>query len=182
MLCSAPSSLDVYLMAIMRAVAMAAPITSVQTMARPSGACWSSGPSGGSLPVTRFQASWSPLKTPAATAIPTACFSVWLTRLSDLSPAIAIPRLAARHRKNPQRHLCRHHLTLALLPGEADQRPAHAARGLKRERWHPPMMQLDGPDWGMKALLRRAVRGIAVIRHGGRIRPKIGRASCRERV
>ena len=55
------SSLDVYLMTIMRAVVMAAPITSAQEMAWPSGACWSSGPSGGSLPVAFFQVNWSPL-------------------------------------------------------------------------------------------------------------------------
>jgi len=37
-----------YLMAIMRAVVMAAPSSSVQATARPSGTCWSSGAAGGS--------------------------------------------------------------------------------------------------------------------------------------
>jgi hypothetical protein len=46
---------DAYLMAIMRDVVMAAPSSSVQATARPSGTCWSSGAAGGSPPVTRLQ-------------------------------------------------------------------------------------------------------------------------------
>lgn len=83
-----------YLMAIMRAVVMAAPSSSVQATARPSGTCWSSGAAGGSAPVTRRQ----PIRTAfwaASTAIiPAACSSAWTERLAPFS-AIGVPRAAA---------------------------------------------------------------------------------------
>jgi len=96
--------LDAYRMAIMRAVATAAPSSSVQATAWTSGICWSSALAGGSLPVIRRQ----PIRATfwaASTAIsPAASFSARTEGPSPFS-AIGVPRAAAEHRGHPQR-LC----------------------------------------------------------------------------
>ena len=95
---------DAYLMAIMRAVVTAAPSSSVQATAWPSGIRWSSGLPGGSLPVTRLQPTRATFWAASTASSPAACFSARLER-SLPSSAIGIPRAAAKHRGH-RRRLC----------------------------------------------------------------------------
>ncbi len=86
--------LTAYLMAIMRAVVIAAPSSSVQATARPSGICWSSGAAGGSAPVTRRQPTRTAFCAASTAIIPAACSSARTERLASFS-AIGVPRAAA---------------------------------------------------------------------------------------
>ncbi len=110
------NKVDAYLMAIMRAVVMAAPSSSVQATAWPRGTCLSSGAAGGSLPVTRLQPSCSPLRAATTATSPAASFSVRLARPSPL-PGIGASRDACHAPRIPQRPPCCHRLTAHRWPG-----------------------------------------------------------------
>jgi hypothetical protein len=137
-------------MANMRAVAMAAPSSSVQATAWPSGICWSSGLAGGSLPLIRLQPTritfWA-----ASTAIsPAASFSARTERPSPFF-AIGSPRPAAKHRA-----ICgvftRNHLTAqpknrSRCQAAADPAlPRHQRRARRRgSRWRALGRKLAPP-------------------------------------
>src|SRR5690349_24236154 len=103
--------MDAYLLAIMRAVFMAAPSSAAQVTAWPTGTCLLSGAAGGSVPVTSFQPACSPRRTANEATGAASSFSIRLLRGSRL-PGIGILRGAAKHRRISRRPLRRHLLTV----------------------------------------------------------------------
>ena len=120
-------------MANMRAVAMAAPSSSVQATAWPSGTCWPSGLAGGSLPVIRLQPTritfWA-----ASTAIsPVASFSARTERPSPFS-AIGSPRARCQAPRPSAASFARKHLTAQPLTEDRSRCQAAADPALPRHQ------------------------------------------------